>query len=435
MKYQELLQIAHHLEGFKRLHFIKRVAETVLCLCFDKDEFIFDMSRSKSAIYKANLTHKNFNAPFDIKLKEFFSNAIVEELKVLENNRILYIKVIAQKSYKNLRAKIYFEFTGKNTNVIIVDENEIIIEALRHIEKSFRLIRVGQKLQALTPFKMDNEFKKIDDFDEYFKATFEGLNAQKIALLKENKKAILDKKISHLKEKLQSLDEEKCLVEKANRLSEEAKLITANLYKLKDYEREFELLNFLGQKIQFKLDKAPKIWANEAFKEAKKLKQKASNLHLQKNNLLEKLDFFKKLLELIDKANSLFELEILLPKKEKKEEKKEKEGLSVAKFYYNEFTIFIGKNEKGNEYLLKNAKKDDMWFHIKNYPSSHGFIVSNKQKLSEEVVEFTAKLCVEFSNLNKGAYLVDYTQRKFVTVKQKAFVEYHHHKSVRITKE
>ena len=399
MKYQELLQIAHHLEGFKRLHFIKRVAETVLCLCFDKDEFIFDMSRSKSAIYKANLTHKNYNAPFDIKLKEFFSNAVVEELKVLENNRILYIRVLVQKSYKNLRAKIYFEFTGKNTNVIIVDENEIIIEALRHIEKSFRLIRVGQKLQALTPFKMDNEFKEITNFDEYFKNVFTELNAQKIALLKENKKAILDKKISHLKEKLQSLDD------------------------------------FDGKKLEFIIDKAPKIWANEAFKEAKKLKQKANNLHLQKNNLLEKLDFFKKLLELINKANSLFELEILLPKKEKKEEKKEKESLSVAKFYYNEFTVFIGKNEKGNEYLLKNAKKDDMWFHIKNYPSSHGFIVSNKQKLSEEVVEFTAKLCVEFSNLNKGAYLVDYTQRKFVTVKQKAFVEYHHHKSVRITKE
>lgn len=434
MKYQELLQIAAFLQDCTKMQAIRRIDDNVLAVSFDKMELIFDMNRTKSAIYSANLAHKNYNAPFDIMLKKYFSNALIQRLCVLENNRILLIECKATKSYKEVSAKIYFEFTGKNTNVIITDEKGVIIEALRHIEKSARLVKVGAKLEVLPPFAMDSEFKKIENFDEYFKNTFEKLNAQKIALAKENKNALLAKKINAIKSTLNSLDDEKNLLAKADELSQKATLITANLYKLKEYEREFKLSDFNGQEFEFKLDKAPKIWANEAFKSAKKFKQKALNLHLQKENLSQKLEHYAKLLELVKNANSTFELEILVPKKEKKE-KKDEANLGVAKFYYNEFAIFIGKNERANEFLLKNAKKDDMWFHIKDYPSAHAFVVSNKQKLSDDVIQFVAKLCVEFSNLNKGAYFVDYTARKFVSVKQKAFVHYTNHKSIRITKE
>lgn len=434
MKYQELLQIAAHLQECVRLHAIRRIDDNVLAVSFDKMELIFDMNRAGSAIYKAKLAPKIYNAPFDIMLKKYFSNALIQKLCVLKNNRILCIECKLIKSYKEMSAKIYFEFTGKNTNVIITDEKGVIMQALRHIEKSVRPIKVGELLTPLPPFAMDTDFHKIENFDAYFQNAFEKLNTQKIALLKENKRANLAKKISTIQSRINALDDEANLRAKAQELSQKAALIMANLYRLKEYEREFCLKDFDGKEFAFKIDKAPKIWANEAFKSAKKFKQKASNLHLQKENLSEKLSHYQKLTELVESANSAFELEILVPKKEKKE-KKEEQNSGVAKFYYNEFAIFIGKNEKANEFLLKRAKKDDMWFHIKDYPSAHAFVVSNKQKLSDDVLQFVAKLCVNFSNLNKGAYFVDYTARKFVSVKQKAFVHYTNHKSIRITKE
>ena len=434
MKYQELLQIAEFLQTQKRLVSVKRLADNALCVKFEREELIFDMSRGESAIYRANLTPKNYNAPFDIMLAKYFSNADIVGLGVLENNRVLFIKTRATKSYKALNAKLYFEFTGKNTNAIIVDENECVIEALRHIDKSYRVVKCGVKLEPLKPFKMDEKFEKILNFDEYFKSTFERLNAQKIAITKENKKAILNKKIAALNEMFVNLKNENELLLKAGTLANKAQILTANLYKIKDYEREFTLLNFEGKSVKFKLDKPPKMWANEAFKQSKKLRQKAANLHLQRGNLKEKLDFYEKLLGLINKANSAFECEILLPKKEKKDKNKE-QNLNIAKFYYNDFVVLIGRNEKGNEFLLKNAKKDDLWFHIKDYPSAHAFIVSNKQKISENVLQFVAKLCVEFSNLNKGAYFVDYTRRNFVSVRQKAFVNYTNYRSLKVIKE
>ena len=39
----------------------------------------------------------------------------------------------------------------------------------------------------------------------------------------------------------------------------------------------------------------------------------------------------------------------------------------------------VGKNERGNEELLKNAKKSDLWFHLKDLPSAHVLVRTDKQ--------------------------------------------------------
>ena len=98
---------------------------------------------------------------------------------------------------------------------------------------------------------------------------------------------------------------------------------------------------------------------------------------MQRENLKEKLEFLSALKNPVQNCQSLFELEILLPKKSKKEltKKDENELRRYASFYYKEFKICVGKNEKGNIYLLKNTKKNDMWLHIKDVPSSHAFII------------------------------------------------------------
>lgn len=63
---------------------------------------------------------------------------------------------------------------------------------------------------------------------------------------------------------------------------------------------------------------------------------------------------------MLSKAKNEFELEILLPKKSTKKNQENKQDNGIANFYFNEFKICVGKNEKGNENLLKSAKKE--WF-------------------------------------------------------------------------
>ncbi|MBK1973783.1 DUF814 domain-containing protein [Campylobacter sp. TTU-622] len=147
------------------------------------------------------------------------------------------------------------------------------------------------------------------------------------------------------------------------------------------------------------------------------------------------MDFYEKLYRLLCNAKDLFELELLFPRKKLNENKKIQKDSNIIDFYFNEFKISVGKNEKGNEFLLKNSKKEDLWFHIKDFSSAHVFITSNKQKINEEVIEFAAKLCINFSNLKPGSYLVDYTKRNFVKIKEKALVNYTNFKSMKLIKE
>lgn len=435
MKYTELLQLRNFFDHFKKIDFIKRVNDNILELSFDRQRFIFDLTRGMSAIYTAKLTAKNYNAPFDFMLKKYFSNALIKQVKVLENNRIMCFSVKADKAYKSYENKIYFEFTGKNTNAIITNEKNLIIEALRHIDKSYRIIKPNVFLEALKPYKMDENKEIISDFYAYFNEKFHSLNENKIKQIKALKIIQIDKKIQNLKELYFNLEEEEKLLNKALELRKQADILFANLSVLKDYEREFELDDFEGKKINFKLELSPKESANSFYKNAKKLEQKAKNLNIQRQNLKDKLDFANNLKELLEKAKSEFELEILLPKKNIRKNQENKQDNAIANFYFNEFKICVGKNEKGNENLLKSAKKNDLWFHVKDLPSSHVLIISNKQKISEEVIEFAAKLCVSFSKLKKGSYWVDYTLKNFVKIQQKALVNYTNFQSIMIVKD
>jgi predicted ribosome quality control (RQC) complex YloA/Tae2 family protein len=41
------------------------------------------------------------------------------------------------------------------------------------------------------------------------------------------------------------------------------------------------------------------------------------------------------------------------------------------------WTIKIGRNEKENDALIRNSNKNDLWFHLEDNPSPHGFISYN----------------------------------------------------------
>ena len=195
--------------------------------------------------------------------------------------------------------------------------------------------------------------------------------------------------------------------------------------------------DFEGKKILLKLPKearSPQEAANIFFARSKKLKQKATNVHLQRSNLEEKILFLQRLQKLINDAKSVDEIGIYMPKQAKKKDKSKSES-GYETFYLEGFKIMLGKNEKGNIELLKNAKKNDIWMHLKDMPSAHIIIKTDKKNIPEEVLKFGAKLCVEFSASSKGSFLVDYTKRKNVKIIQGANVNYTDYKSLQTVKD
>jgi predicted ribosome quality control (RQC) complex YloA/Tae2 family protein len=137
---------------------------------------------------------------------------------------------------------------------------------------------------------------------------------------------------------------------------------------------------------------------------------------------------------MVESAVDEEEINILLPKQRQIKQKGE-ESLYFETFFVEGYKIMIGKNEKGNIALLKEARKSDMWLHLKEMPSSHVIIRTEKQTVPEDVLLFAAKLCVHLSVTSKGGYLVDYTQRKNVKPFDGANVAYEVYQTLKIYKE
>ncbi|MFM1582682.1 NFACT RNA binding domain-containing protein, partial [Helcococcus ovis] len=81
----------------------------------------------------------------------------------------------------------------------------------------------------------------------------------------------------------------------------------------------------------------------------------------------------------------------------------------------NNNIIYVGKNNKQNEYLtLREANPDDYFFHIKDLPGAH-VILKNNQKITEDDIIQAAFLAAKYSKNNNDRYIdVDYTLKKNV---------------------
>jgi len=97
--------------------------------------------------------------------------------------------------------------------------------------------------------------------------------------------------------------------------------------------------------------------------------------------------------------------------------------------------VSLGKSERGNTELLRKARSRDVWLHLKDRPSAHVIITTDKQELPMRILEAAAKLCVNFSVFEKGLYLVDYTPRREVRIQEGANVLYTQYKTLSIEKQ
>lgn len=436
MKYQILVQISDFLQQFKKINSIKRVDFNIVEISFYPSfNLLFDMSKTHSSIYTCeNITKKEHKAPFDIILQKRFSSSNIDKIEILEQNRIIKISANKKNSYKLIKTNIYFEFTGRFTNIIITDEDNIILEALQHYNNATRTIKTSKPLTELPKFNIrEKKVDKIVDFYDFFKSSYIEKNNFLVNEFKKNKLINIDKKIKNYQEKLDNLPEQKQLLEESDKLSNLAQILMSNLHNLKDYSRDFILQDFNLKKHHFKIDTPPKMAVNIFFQNSKKLKQKALNILLEKQNLEAKLMFLTSLKDMILQAKNIYEIDTLLPKK--RLTLKDEKSSYIKEFFIDNFKILLGINEKGNINLLKNSKKDDFWFHIKDMPGAHVIVKTNKLILSENIIDFASKICVNFSVSIAGVYEVDYTKRQNVKIVSGANVNYTNYKTIRVLKE
>lgn len=408
---------------------------------FDRDQsYFFHMTRGESFIYKNSSKRplQSYNAPFDALLHSLVSASKIIAIEVPDNERIIRFTLAPKSSYKEKQIALQFEFTGRHTNAILLNENEVVIEALRHIDadSSFRVIRPGVELLTIPPFEREEEVENIDNIDDHLSQKYFDFEAKRMQGLKKQKLHMIAKKKEKLQKLLEKLPDPETLVLDEQNHQKQGNILLANLYQIKPYDSKLETYDFEGNAITIKLPKdiLPNRMSEYFFNQAKRSRKKAKNIHIEKENLSTKVDFYANMYYAIKQAKESQELELLVPKRGKSQRKKEKIK-ECELFWIDDHKVLIGRNSKENQALLKLAKSNDIWMHIRDIPSSHLIIKTDKQNLPDSVIEKAAKLCVDFSLTQAGDYEVDYTKRRFVKIQEGSNVEYDKYKTVRVRKE
>lgn len=237
---------------------------------------------------------------------------------------------------------------------------------------------------------------------------------------------------------------------KSDKYKQYADLLMMNLYNLKDTKNQKEVVleDFnTNEKIKIKLDETLNTIdnANRYYKKYNKLKKSKEFLNERLNFLDNKLEKIKETNHYVNIASSVYDLEQIwetmeseTKTKNKHTEKKNKDKkINIETKDINGHILFIGKNDKQNDYILsKLSTSNDFWFHIKDAPSAH-IIVKNSNKLEnlpDDVVFEVAKLLKNISFGEKASKVsIIYTFRKYVnkgTSKGLAFVTYSNEKEI-----
>ena len=227
-----------------------------------------------------------------------------------------------------------------------------------------------------------------------------------------NKKSSLKKYFKNEIKKLQNTVENKPDDKKYQNYKNIADLISTNLYQNDDYFK-----NVLNIELDNNLSKSEN--AQKYYSLYKKSKSTYEHNLKRTQDALNKLEYYEGIVFNIDNSTNFGELN------EIKDEmidlglindKKEKKELKVTKLEYKDYDIFVGKNNKQNDYLIsKIAQDEDLWFHGLNFPSSHVIlkVPNNKKAPSKEVLEFCAKLTKENSKAkSSGKTSIIMTKRK-----------------------
>ncbi len=429
MKAFVLKKIAKFLKNHKIIKKAMRVDENLILMQFDSEKVYFDLTKGSGDIY-IGIEYplvKKFKAPFDIVLEKKFTKAEILDVRAFE--RILEIDALNKNNFKEEKVTVRFEFTGRYTNAVILDENRVVTEALRHISEnlSSRVVKPGVKLEELPPLEIKEKEFEIKDLKSYTQNLFEKKYEKRLNQKKSSILAKINKKIKEIEKKLKNLNSEEEFLKKSKKYKKFADIAMANLYQIKPYMKELKTTDFEGNEITIPLPELKNIneTGNYYYNLAKKARKKAQNLKIERSFLQNQLEFLQNHKKLVENAKSMSELKTYEPPKKQKQEDE-----NIAKFYYDDYMILVGKNEKGNIKLLKTSNANDLWLHIKNLPGAHVIVKNNKLSLNDDIITKAAKLAVAFSGKDEGE--VDYTKRKFVKTKEGAKVEYGKYGTVKV---
>lgn len=290
------------------------------------------------------------------------------------------------------------------------------------------------ELKKLNPAMNDKEYSIFGDLikkgkvytstvNEVLDRYYSNIQYTKIVgELKSNLRSVIQNKYKKIKSSLNEINSVRQKRDNTERYKLFGELLMANIYLNKNFIKEIELENYnTGEKVLIPLDESLSMldnskWYYKLYTKSKRTKEKTLELI---SSLTETKSYLEDVLYSIDSADSLEILEEIrseiLPEKSTKEKKTS--FASITPIVINGFKIYVGRNNKQNDYLIsKLAKEEDYWFHIKGNAGSHVLLkLADNNEPDEATIFECCKLARQYSSvpLSEKAGVI-YTKRKFI---------------------
>lgn len=374
---------------------------------------------------------------FCMLLRKYLEGAKIAKVCQPEQERILEFYF---ETYNETSEKIYLclaiELMGKHSNVVLYNYDTNVIIGCAHnvgAEKSREREIIGGLPYAYPPRHNNTDFSGFSQFlkddisvnetiDNYFADLQE---KEKIKLLKLRLFSFVKAKLKKINNALEKSQKQLSKSENGDLCRKKGDLIMANLFHGKDFSPYIEVVDYeTNSPIKIELDetKTLKENANQYFK----LYNKSKTAYLKAQEMTEDLqrekDYLEQVLYSLENANNMEDLleikeELGIDKIQNKEKQKKRQEINILTKKNGDFTVYIGKNNKQNDYIVSKLSRDeDIWFHVHNCAGSHVLLrVEAGQEVTDEIIFECAKLAKEYSIAKNSSKVgVIYTKRKFL---------------------
>lgn len=382
---------------------------------------------------------------FCMLLRKYLGNSRIAKVEQPENERILEFYI---ETYNELGDRIYlclaFELMGKHSNVVLYNYDTNLILGCAHnvgAEKSSVREMYGG-IPYTYPPKQSGAVKHwtslldihsvnssvngmIDDYYAHYIAQ------DKFKALKTQYKTIISQRLKKVDKSLKQMEYQVQQSSDCDKYRLRGDLIMANLYSLKDYSSSISVYDYENDRyITIELDGLKSLKENAAkfYKQYNKCKTSLNKLsELIEDYMINKsnLEQIKYSIESAENINDLLDISDEVIETDKKSTKAAKSSLEPMKLDLgNETWIYIGKNNKQNDYIIsKLAADEDLWFHTKDCAGSH--VLLKSQNITDELILNCAKLAKEHSSGAESSKVgVIYTMRKYLRKPPKAALGY-----------
>lgn len=145
-----------------RVDKIYQVENDEVVLHFRKNKLLISSSGNNPRMYLTEESKENPKVPpiFTMVLRKHLAGATVEDILQFGNDRVVKIEFDAWNDFsEKVKKSLIVEIMGRHSNIILVDENDIIIDSIKRVNES--MSRVRQILPHL-PYEYIKDEEKID---------------------------------------------------------------------------------------------------------------------------------------------------------------------------------------------------------------------------------------------------------------------------------